>query len=279
MANRPAKNISSLESQMIVPTLTMFGLVRECTREVSKVLLATGAVVTRLIMASPGGRHDRGCGGRGGNVISSSPTSPPVQEMSWPGTRLGGVSPASDASRTSSMPATVLVYTHRPEGRDAVRTAIGRRPAADVGLLNWIECHTGDEVVATVDAGGVDLCILDGEAQPTGGLALARQLDQEVADRPAVCVLIARQPDRWLAHWSRAEGTLPMPIDPLTAPGAGAGLLRAHQPRPRACGRPCCVPTGAAPSSAGEPPMSAASSGRPTWPALFNRLLAREDLS
>src|SRR3712207_1382407 len=46
MANRPAKNISSLESQMIVPTLTKFGLVRECTREVSKVLLATGAVVT-----------------------------------------------------------------------------------------------------------------------------------------------------------------------------------------------------------------------------------------
>src|SRR3954462_10263707 len=46
MANRPAKNISSLESQMIVPTLTMFGRVRECTREVSKALLATGAVVT-----------------------------------------------------------------------------------------------------------------------------------------------------------------------------------------------------------------------------------------
>src|SRR3954470_9346836 len=65
MANRPAKNISSLESQMIVPTLTMFGLVRECTREVSKVLLATGAVVTRVILASAGGRDDRGCDGRG----------------------------------------------------------------------------------------------------------------------------------------------------------------------------------------------------------------------
>jgi len=46
MANSPAKNISSLASQMIVPTLTMFGLVRECTREVSKVLLAGEAVVT-----------------------------------------------------------------------------------------------------------------------------------------------------------------------------------------------------------------------------------------
>src|SRR3954465_11624207 len=46
MANRQAKNISSLASQTIVPTLTMFGRVRECTREVSKALLATGAVVT-----------------------------------------------------------------------------------------------------------------------------------------------------------------------------------------------------------------------------------------
>src|SRR3954452_16963023 len=77
MANRPAKNISSLDSQMIVPTLTIFGRVRECTREVSKVLLATGAVVTGVIMASAGGRHDRGCDGRGGKVISSIPTPPP----------------------------------------------------------------------------------------------------------------------------------------------------------------------------------------------------------
>jgi DNA-binding response OmpR family regulator len=142
------------------------------------------------------------------------------------------VSAAADSSRAPSMPVAVVVYSHRPEIRDAVRTAVGRRPAADVGPVTWLECETGDEVVATVDAGGVDLCILDGEAQPTGGLAVARQLDQEVADRPAVCVLIARQPDRWLAHWSRAEGTLPLPIDPLTAPAVVADLLRAHAQRP-----------------------------------------------
>jgi CheY-like chemotaxis protein len=129
-------------------------------------------------------------------------------------------------------PACVLVYSHRPEVREAVRTAVGRRPAADVGPLTWIECTTGNEVVAAVDGGGIDLCILDGEAQPTGGLAVTRQLDQEVADRPAVCVLIARQADRWLAHWSRAEATLPLPIDPLTAPGVVADLLRDQAQRP-----------------------------------------------
>jgi DNA-binding NtrC family response regulator len=129
-------------------------------------------------------------------------------------------------------PATVLVFSHRADIRDAVRTAVGRRPASDVGPLTWLECETGDEVIAAVDSGGVDLCILDGEAQPTGGLALARQMEQEVADRPTVCVLIARQVDRWLAHWSRAEGTLPLPVDPLTAPGVVADLLRQHAQRP-----------------------------------------------
>jgi len=132
----------------------------------------------------------------------------------------------------SAAPATVLVFSSRPQIREAVRTAVGRRPAPDVGPLAWIECETGDEVVAAVDRGGIDLCILDGEAQPVGGLAIARQLEQEVVDRPAVCVLIARQADRWLAHWSRAEGTLPMPIDPLTAPALVADLLRDYAQRP-----------------------------------------------
>ena len=127
---------------------------------------------------------------------------------------------------TVAVPASVLVYSHRPEVRAAVRTAVGRRPAPDVGPVHYVECSTGDEVVGLVRGGGVDLCILDGEAQPTGGLALSRQLDEELADRPSVCVLIARQQDRWLAHWSMAEATLPFPLDPLVAPRVVADLLR-----------------------------------------------------
>src|SRR3712207_3598892 len=178
MANRPAKNISSLESQMIVPTLTRFGRVRECTREVSKVLLARGAVVTRPIMASLRARS-RPRGAMSGRRRDLPDTESPRCRVGAPtATTLGAVSNAA--------PATVLVYSSRPDVRAAVRTAVGRRPAADVGPLTWVECATGEDVVDTVDAGGVDLCILDGEAQPTGGLALARQLTGEVADRPAL---------------------------------------------------------------------------------------------
>jgi DNA-binding NarL/FixJ family response regulator len=135
------------------------------------------------------------------------------------------------SAEIAAVPATVIVYSHRPEVRESVRTAVGRRPASDVGPLTWIECETGDEVVDAVRRGGIDLCVLDGEAQPTGGLALSRQLTEEIADRPAVCVLIARQPDRWLAHWSMAEGTLPFPVDPLTAPRVVADLLRERAAR------------------------------------------------
>ncbi len=130
------------------------------------------------------------------------------------------------SAATSAAPASVLVYSHRPEVRASVRMAVGRRPAPDVGPLQYVECSTGNEVLQLVRGGGVDLCILDGEAQPTGGLALARTMEEELADRPMVCVLIARQQDRWLAHWSRAEGTLPFPVDPLTAPRVVADLLR-----------------------------------------------------
>jgi hypothetical protein len=45
---------------MIVPTLTMFGRVKECTREVSKVLLATGAVVTGSSWHRAGGATTAG---------------------------------------------------------------------------------------------------------------------------------------------------------------------------------------------------------------------------
>nr|WP_208383919.1 hypothetical protein [Modestobacter marinus] len=119
-----------------------------------------------------------------------------------------------------------MVFSQRAEVRTAVRTALGSAPAPGVGPVTYLECATADEVVAAVDRGGVDLCVLDGEAQPTGGMGISRQLKHEIADCPQLVVLIARQADRWLAHWSMADATLAYPIDPLTAPEVVAGLLR-----------------------------------------------------
>jgi DNA-binding response OmpR family regulator len=121
---------------------------------------------------------------------------------------------------------TVLVFSDDPAVRERIRMAIGRRPASDVGAVRYVEASTGDEVVAAVDAGGVDLLLLDGEAQPTGGMGLSRQLKNEIDDCPLICLVIARQDDRWLATWSQADATLSHPLDPLRAAEVVADLLR-----------------------------------------------------
>jgi DNA-binding response OmpR family regulator len=121
---------------------------------------------------------------------------------------------------------TVLVFSQDPVVRDQVRTAVGRRPAAELGRVEYVECATGQEVVARIDAGGVDVAILDGEAQPTGGMGISRQLKNEITDCPAICVLLGRRDDRWLATWSLADATIDQPIDPVTAAEVVAGLLR-----------------------------------------------------
>jgi hypothetical protein len=56
-------------------------------------------------------------------------------------------------------------------------------------------------------------------------------LKYEIADCPALVVLIARQADRWLAHWSLADATLAYPIDPLTAAEVVATQLRERASR------------------------------------------------
>jgi DNA-binding response OmpR family regulator len=92
--------------------------------------------------------------------------------------------------------------------------------------VRYLEASTGAEVVAAVDAGGVDLLLLDGEAQPTGGMGISRQLKNEIADCPLICLVLARKDDRWLANWSQADATLSHPLDPLHAAEVVADLLR-----------------------------------------------------
>jgi DNA-binding response OmpR family regulator len=122
--------------------------------------------------------------------------------------------------------ATVLVYSNSADLRARVRTAVGRRPAADVGRVEWVECGTDAEVVAQLDEGGLDLVILDGEAQPTGGMGLARQFKYEIDDCPPIVVLIARRVDGWLASWSLADAVIHMPLDPIEAAEVVAEQIR-----------------------------------------------------
>jgi DNA-binding response OmpR family regulator len=123
--------------------------------------------------------------------------------------------------------ATVLLYSDDRTVRQSVRFALGRRVARDLPELRVVEVATQPAVVAAMDEGKIDLAILDGEAVP-GGMGVCRGLKDELDDCPPILVLTGRPDDAWLATWSRADGALPHPIDPVRLPETVAALLRSR---------------------------------------------------
>jgi len=124
----------------------------------------------------------------------------------------------------------VVVYSHDAATRASVRLAIGRRPAPDVPEAEVTEVATEAMLWRVLDAGQADVMILDGEAQPAGGMGVCRQAKDEIHDCPPVLLIIGRADDGWLATWSRAEAVISHPIDPIELARALAGLMRQRIP-------------------------------------------------
>lgn len=120
----------------------------------------------------------------------------------------------------------VLVYSDDRNVREQVRAALGEKVAADLPVIEVIECATSQAVVSNGDSGAIDLYILDGEAVPVGGMGLCRTLKDEIVDCAPVLLIVARRDDAWLASWSRAEGIVSHPVDPVRLPQEAAELLR-----------------------------------------------------
>jgi DNA-binding response OmpR family regulator len=135
-------------------------------------------------------------------------------------------SPGRSMSPVASTPLRVLVYSDDKTVRESVRLLLGPRPAPELPAIEYVECATEPVVISAMDAGRVDLAILDGEATPAGGMGIARQLKSEIYRCPPILVLIARPQDAWLAKWSLADEAVLMPPDPLEFPETVAALLR-----------------------------------------------------
>ncbi len=131
---------------------------------------------------------------------------------------------ATDSPRTAK----VLLYSDDRVTRGQVRVALGRRVARDLPDLEIFDVATHDAVIRAMDKGGYDLVILDGEAVPSGGMGIARQLKDEIVNCPPVVLLVARLDDAWLATWSKAEAISPYPVDPIRLPRTVADVLRAQ---------------------------------------------------
>ena len=120
----------------------------------------------------------------------------------------------------------ILVYSDDANVREQVRLALGKRIHPELPELTYVDVATAPMVIRRVESDNIDLAILDGEATPTGGMGVAKQLKDEVADCPPIVVLTGRRDDAWLAKWSRAEAAVPLPIDPIELADAVVRILR-----------------------------------------------------
>jgi DNA-binding response OmpR family regulator len=132
-----------------------------------------------------------------------------------------------DSSPDSSLALRILVYSNNVKTREDVMRALGTHLHPDLPELSYVEVATGPMVIQQMDAGGIDLAILDGEATPTGGMGIAKQLRDELAVCPPILVLTGRRDDAWLATWSRADASVSHPVDPIVLGRTVLGLLRA----------------------------------------------------
>ena len=129
------------------------------------------------------------------------------------------------ASNSAAEPLKVLVYSDDVNTRSDIILSLGKRPHPDLPPLEYVEVATEPVVIQQMDSGTIDLAILDGEAVPAGGIGIAKQLKDEIYNCPPVLVVIGRAQDAWLATWSRAEGVIPHPIDPIQTAEAVTRLL------------------------------------------------------
>ena len=108
---------------------------------------------------------------------------------------------------------TLLVSTNPRVSMEVTTALVGER---DVDVL---EVSTPERALQQLDEeGGFDLVIADADTAPTGGFALAREIKARVEmgrDMPPVLLLIARDVDKFLAKWSRADAYIRKPVDPF----------------------------------------------------------------
>jgi CheY-like chemotaxis protein len=135
-------------------------------------------------------------------------------------------SPVPGPVPNAAGPLRILVYSDNANTREQVKLALGKRIHPSLPDLSYVEVATAPVVIQQLDAGGIDLAILDGEASPVGGLGIAKQLKDEIDECPPILVLTGRPDDAWLANWSRAEAAVPHPIDPIRLGEAVVELLR-----------------------------------------------------
>lgn len=127
---------------------------------------------------------------------------------------------------SSSSVLRIAVYSDRPQLREDVHSAFGTSISADLPPVELVDFATGPALIRALHNKEIDLCLLDGEAAPLGGMGLSYQINAEVEDHPPLLILLQRRDDAWLSTWSKADAVYLLPVDPIDLPLAAANLLR-----------------------------------------------------
>lgn len=120
----------------------------------------------------------------------------------------------------------VLVYSDSSAVRQDVIEGVGVKPAKDLDKIHWIEAATAAGAVYKFAEENPSLLILDAESTKVGGMAVAKQIQDQFDEKPKIVLLTARPQDDWLAEWAGADAVVRAPYDPLELQEAVSGVLR-----------------------------------------------------
>lgn len=108
----------------------------------------------------------------------------------------------------------LLVVTQDPRVSLQITSAL-----AGDDQVQIMEVRTPQRALQQVDdVGGWDIVLGDADTAPTGGFYLARELkarEQMGREVPPIVLLIARDQDKFLAKWSKADAYVKKPLDPF----------------------------------------------------------------
>jgi len=120
----------------------------------------------------------------------------------------------------------ILVYSDDRQVREEIILGLGLKPVTGLAKASYLQVATEPIVQQQLRTGNFDLVILDAEAAPVGGMGIAKAAKDEIFNCPPILLIIQRSQDAWLATWSRADGVVPRPIDPVVIRQTASALLR-----------------------------------------------------
>ncbi len=108
----------------------------------------------------------------------------------------------------------VLVYSDNADMRQQMMYAVGRRVAADLPEINFIEAATWQGADLKVQENDCALLILDAETAKLGGIGFGKKVRDEYDPQMPYIIVVARAQDEWLARTSRPNAVIVSPINP-----------------------------------------------------------------